>query len=70
MSPTVLLLPLPLRERAGVRGPAATSLGPPGPLRNGNPRGHPNLAPRCGAKNCAASPAARAVGSPDRIPLR
>jgi len=25
----------------------------PGPLRNGNPRGNPNLAPRCGAKNRA-----------------
>ena len=61
MSPTVLLLPLPLRERAGVRGPAATSPDPPppatpGPLRNGNPRGNPNLAPRCGAKNRAGNP--------------
>ena len=59
MSPTVLLLPLPLRERAGVRGPAATSPDPPatrGPLRNGNPRGNPNLAPRCGAKNRAGHP--------------
>jgi hypothetical protein len=53
MSPTALLLPLPLRAwaaksgpRAGVRGPAATSPDPPppaspGPLRNGNPRGNP-----------------------------
>jgi hypothetical protein len=28
----------------------------PGPLRNGNPRGNPNLAPRCGAKNRAGNP--------------
>ena len=27
-----------------------------GPLRNGNPRGDPNLAPRCGAKNRAGCP--------------
>ena len=44
-----------------MRGPAATSPDPPppatpGPLRNGNPRGHPNLAPRCGAKNRAGNP--------------
>ena len=25
----------------------------PGPLRNGNPRGNPNLAPRCGARTRA-----------------
>ncbi len=33
----------------------------PGPLRNGNPRGNPNLAPRCGAK-------ARTTGCPCRSP--
>ena len=33
----------------------------PGPLRNGNPRGDPNLAPRCGAK-------ARTTGCPCRAP--
>jgi hypothetical protein len=27
-----------------------------GPLRNGNPRGDPNLAPRCGAKTRAGCP--------------
>jgi len=27
-----------------------------GPLRNGNPRGDPSLAPRCGAKNRAGCP--------------
>jgi hypothetical protein len=27
-----------------------------GPLRNGNPRGNPGLAPRCGAKNRAGAP--------------
>jgi hypothetical protein len=27
-----------------------------GPLRNGNPRGNPNLAPRCGAKTRAGCP--------------
>ena len=32
-----------------------------GPLRNGNPRGNPNLAPRCGAK-------ARTTGCPCRAP--
>jgi hypothetical protein len=67
MSPTPApgpsLLPAPLRE--GGRAPAATccvlSSQPPanptpGPLRNGNPRGNPNLAPRCGAKNRAGNP--------------
>ncbi len=33
----------------------------PGPLRNGNPRGNPHLAPRCGAK-------ARTTGCPCRAP--
>jgi hypothetical protein len=33
----------------------------PGPLRNGNPRGNPNLAPRCGAK-------ARTTGCPCQAP--
>ena len=28
----------------------------PGPLRNGNPRGNPNLAPRCGAKTRVGCP--------------
>jgi len=28
----------------------------PGPLRNGNPRGNPNAAPRCGAKTRAGCP--------------
>ncbi len=62
-TPEPSLLPLPLRERAGVRGPAATGPDPPppppatpGPLRNGNPRGNPSLAPRCGAKNRAGDP--------------
>jgi hypothetical protein len=32
-----------------------------GPLRSGNPRGNPNLAPRCGAK-------ARTTGCPCRAP--
>jgi hypothetical protein len=32
-----------------------------GPLRNGNPRGNPNLAPRCGAK-------ARTTGCPCQAP--
>ena len=32
----------------------STDGGAAGPLRNGNPRGDPNLAPRCGAKNRAA----------------
>ncbi len=32
-------------------GPQAT-----GPLRNGNPRGNPNLAPRCGARTRAGCP--------------
>ncbi len=68
MSPTAApgpsLLPLPLREGDGGRGPAATccvlpseppAKPTPGPLRNGNPRGNPNLAPRCGAKNRAGN---------------
>jgi len=66
------LLPLPLRAwaaksgpRVGGRGPAArcpdappTPAPPPHsrPLRNGNPSGNPNLAPRCGAKNRAGCP--------------
>ena len=36
-----------------------------GPLRNGNPRGNPNLAPRCGAKTragCACQAPAMANG--------
>ena len=42
--------------------PAAPEPRPaPGPLRNGNPRGDPNLAPRCGAK-------ARTTGCPCRAP--
>jgi len=41
--------------------PAAPSGGEPGPLRNGNPRGDPNSAPRCGAK-------ARTTGCPCRAP--
>ena len=28
----------------------------PGPLRNGNPRGNPNLAPRCGARTRGGCP--------------
>jgi hypothetical protein len=63
------LLPLPLRAWAaertevGGRGPAAQCPdAPPAPpphsrpLRNGNPSGNPNLAPRCGAKNRAGYP--------------
>jgi hypothetical protein len=30
--------------------------GAPGPLRNGNPRGDPNLAPRCGARSRSGCP--------------
>ena len=41
--------------------PTATPPPTPGPLRNGNPRGNPNLAPRCGAK-------ARTTGCPCRAP--
>jgi hypothetical protein len=29
---------------------------PPGPLRNGNPRGNPNAAPRCGARTRRPAP--------------
>lgn len=39
--------------------------GAPGPLRNGNPRGNPNLAPRCGAHTragCACRAPAMANG--------
>jgi hypothetical protein len=64
------LLPLPLREgvggtgRDGVRrsdpAPACPNAPAPPPhsrpLRNGNPPGNPNLAPRCGAKNRAGCP--------------
>ena len=65
MTPTTDdLLPLPLREGVGGRGPAAGCCVPPltpppphsRPLRNGNPAGNPNLAPRCGAKNRAGCP--------------
>jgi hypothetical protein len=63
-------LPLPLWERVGVRGPGPTTptptppapttapLAPPNPgqLRNGNPSGNPNLAPRCGAKARSGCP--------------
>jgi len=38
-----------------IRREAAAPSGP-GPLRNGNPRGNPNLAPRCGAKTRAGCP--------------
>ena len=42
----------------------ATGLRPPGgrdgPLRSGNPRGNPNLAPRCGAKARTTGLACRA----------
>jgi hypothetical protein len=31
-------------------------INPGGPLRNGNPRGNPNAAPRCGARNRAGCP--------------
>jgi hypothetical protein len=65
MTPTDLL-PLPLRAwaaertKVGERGPDAppTPAPPPHsrPLRNGNPPGNPNLAPRCGAKNRAGCP--------------
>ena len=59
MTPTDLL-PLPLREGVGGRGPDAppTPAPPPHsrPLRNGNPPGNPNLASRCGAKNRAGCP--------------
>jgi len=36
--------------------PAARPGGGTGPLRNGNPRGNPNLAPRCGAKARSGNP--------------
>jgi len=36
-----------------------------GPLRNGNPRGDPNLAPRCGAKRRMTSCACRAPAMPN-----
>ena len=38
-----------------IRREATASPGP-GPLRNGNPRGNPNLAPRCGARTRAGCP--------------
>jgi hypothetical protein len=41
--------------------PSETPIRRTGPLRNGNPRGDPNLAPRCGAK-------ARTTGCPCRAP--
>jgi len=64
-TPGAPILPLPLWERVGERDPAARCPDPatappahnPGPLRNANPRGNPNLAPRCGAK-------ARTTGCP------
>ena len=37
----------------------------PGPLRNGNPRGDPNLAPRCGAKARTTGCACRAPAMPN-----
>lgn len=50
-------------RRAGVEaGPPVEKQDPirrervPGPLRNGNPRGNPNLAPRCGAKTRLGCP--------------
>src|ERR1039458_459951 len=51
-----------LPGQAPVQQPA-TGLRPggrDGPLRNGNPRGNPNLAPRCGAKVRATGCACRA----------
>src|ERR1700733_10583355 len=36
--------------------PAARPAGRNGPLRNGNPRGNPNLAPRCGARARSGNP--------------
>jgi hypothetical protein len=57
-----------LREDdGGSSGPTATSAKHPlqpertGPLRNGNPRGNPNAAPRCGART-------RRTGCPCRAP--
>ncbi len=50
----------PQGEGVGGRGPDAppTPAPPPHsrPLRNGNPAGNPNLAPRCGARNRAGCP--------------
>jgi hypothetical protein len=56
-----------LREDDGGHCPVAGSAQDPvhrgrtGPLRNGNPRGNPNLAPRCGART-------RRTGCPCRAP--
>ncbi len=56
MSPTTPAFTPPAAQHL----PAEPSPKPaPGPLRNGNPRGNPNLAPRCGAK-------ARRTGCPCR----
>jgi hypothetical protein len=52
MSPTVTTPTPPAAPNLPAEPPAT-----PGPLRNGNPRGNPNLAPRCGAK-------ARTTGTP------
>jgi len=53
MSPTVTTLKPPAAPNLPDEPPAKPA---PGPLRNGNPRGNPNLAPRCGAKNRAGNP--------------
>jgi len=44
----------------GPPDPAAYPTRTTGPLRNGNPRGNPNLAPRCGAKRRSTGCACRA----------
>ncbi len=43
-------LPSPSAGPQPPSAPAAPASGRAGPLRNGNPRGDPNLAPRCGAR--------------------
>jgi hypothetical protein len=53
MSPTVTTPKPPAAPSLPAEPPAKPT---PGPLRNGNPRGDPNLAPRCGAKNRAGNP--------------
>jgi hypothetical protein len=53
MSPTVTIPNPPAAPDLPADPPPPAA---PGPLRNGNPRGNPNLAPRCGAKNRAGSP--------------
>jgi hypothetical protein len=45
--------------------PEPSHVARPGPLRNGNPRGNPNLGPRCGAKAHTTGLACRAPAMPN-----